>query len=66
MKPLKDMDYVSFHAKRLKNDNTLFEEQRMFLESQLASGRELARRRFGTGRNFKRNARIYLKNIGLI
>jgi hypothetical protein len=66
MIPKTDMDYVELFAKRLKEDNSLFEQQRMIIESQMKASAELFRNAFGTGEEFKRNARKYLKGIGLI
>jgi len=61
-----DMDYVKLFASKLREDNSLFKQQKKLIESQLHSSRELFRKRFGTGKNFKKNARAYLRKIGLI
>lgn len=61
-----DLDYVEYFAKRLREDNSLFKQQKMLIESQLKSSSELFKKRFGTGKDFKKNARAYLKKIGLL
>ena len=66
MIPKTDLDYVELFANKLKKDNSLFKQQKMLIESQLHSSAELFRKRFGTGKIFKINARKYLKEIGLI
>ncbi|MBU1051121.1 MAG: hypothetical protein KJ718_01050 [Nanoarchaeota archaeon] len=65
-KPIKDMDYVKLFAEKLKKDNSLFKQQKMLIESQLQASRSLFRNMFGTGEEFKKNARIYLRKVGLI
>jgi hypothetical protein len=66
MIPIKDSDYVVLYAERLKNDNSLFKQQKMLIESQLKSSSAIFGKMFGKGDSFKINARKYLKNIGLI
>ena len=65
-KPKTDLDYVKLFASKLRKDNSLFEQQKKLIESQMHSSSELFKKRFGTGRNFKKNARAYLKKVGLI
>ena len=64
MKILTDLDYVEMYAEKLKNDNRLFKQQKMLIESQLISSRSFFRNMFPT--NFKSGARKYLKAVGLI
>ena len=64
MIPRTDLDYVEFYAEKLRADNRYFAQQKLLIESQLQSSRELFRQRFG--KDFKRNARIYLREIGLL
>lgn len=64
--PLTDIDYVELYASRLRVDKSLFNQQKILIESQLKSSREIFRNKFGQGEDFKKNARIYLKNLGLI
>ncbi|MBU4502720.1 MAG: hypothetical protein KKA79_09040 [Nanoarchaeota archaeon] len=66
MKPVTDMDYVEFYAKKLKEDNRHFEQQKMLIESQMESSASLFRNMFGEGEEFKENARGYLKKLGII
>ena len=61
-----NIDYARLYVQKLKVDNRLFKQQKMLIESQLKSSRELFRKRFGTGETFKVNARKYLKNMGMI
>lgn len=58
------IDYVTLYAEKLKKDSSIFKQQKMLIESQLDSSRELFKNMFG--KNFKANARKYLKEIGLI
>ena len=66
MTPSTDLDYVELYANKLKNDNSLFKQQKILIESQLHGSSELFRKMFGTQNNFKTNARKHLKGIGLI
>ncbi|MEA3514419.1 MAG: hypothetical protein U9R34_03010 [Nanoarchaeota archaeon] len=66
MIPVTDLDYVELYAKRLREDNTLFKQQKKLIESQLHSSSTLFKNMFGTSRDFKRNARQYLREIELI
>lgn len=63
---MSDLAYVELYAKALRKDNSLFKQQKMLIESQLQSSRDTFRNMFGTGEEFKRNARKYLRGIGLI
>jgi len=63
--PKTDLDYVEFYANELKKSNFTFKQQKMLIESQLHSSSALFKKMFGTA-NFKDNARIYLKGVGLI
>ena len=66
MIPRTDLDYVELYANKLKEDNSLFKQQKMLIESQLHGSSDLFRKMFGTQNNFKLNARKHLKSIGLI
>ena len=61
MKLKTDKDYVEFYAKKLKEDNSIFKQQKVLIESQLKGSSSLFRKKFGTGEKFKTNARKYLK-----
>ena len=63
--PTTDLDYVELYATILKDDNRLFEQQKKLVESQLKSSKIIFLKRFGD-KNFIKNARKYLKEIGLI
>jgi len=65
MKIKKDLDYVELYAEKLKNNNNLFKQQKGIIESQLKSSSSLFKKTFKT-KNFKVNARKYLRGIGLI
>jgi len=45
---------------------TLFEQQKILIESQINSSRQIFKEMFGTGEEFKVNARKYLRGINLI
>jgi len=64
--PKTDMDYVVYYAVNLKQNNSLFKDQKMMIESQMHSSEELFRNMFGTGEIFKINARRYLKKVGIV
>ena len=63
-KIMTDLDYVILYANQLKKDESLFEQQKKLIESQFKSSSSLFRNSFG--KDFKTNARKYLKGIGLI
>jgi hypothetical protein len=58
------IDYVTLYAEKLKKDNSIFKQQKMLIESQMQSSKEIFQNMFGS--NFKANARKYLKDIGMI
>ena len=65
IKDLKDsIEYVEIYAKALKKNPENFKQQKMLIESQLNTSRQIFRKRFGTGETFRMNARKYLKNVG--
>lgn len=66
MKFQTDMDYVRFYAKKLAEDNSLFAQQKMLIESQMLASRSLFKSRFGTGEAFKQSARRYLRAMGIL
>jgi len=65
MKPTTDIDYVELYAKKLKEDKTLFQQQKTLIESQLHSSRTTFSK-FGTGDEFKAKAREYLRGTGFL
>ena len=64
MKPQTDLDYVILYAKTLARDNSHFEQQKKLIDSQMQISREMFRKMFG--KDFKKNARIYLRKRGII
>ena len=64
MKPTNDLDYVEFYAKQLKNDNRFFKQQKSIIESQIKASSSLFRNI--PGRDFKKEARKYLRSVGLL
>jgi len=44
--------YVKYFAEKLREDNSIFKQQKMLIESQLKSSSELFRKRLGTGKDF--------------
>lgn len=61
---MKRIDYVKLYAERLKQDNSIFKQQKLLIESQLKGSSSLFRDMFK--KNFKEEARDYLKKRGLI
>lgn len=61
-----DIDYIEFYAKSLLKDNSNFVQQKLLINSQLKASISLFANKFGKGKEFEKNARIYLKEIGLI
>ncbi len=64
-KPISDLDYVEFYAKKMKKDNSLFKQQKALIESQLQGSSSLFKNAFSEG-DFKTLAREYLQKVGLI
>ena len=62
MKPKTDLDYVELYARKLKDDNIFFKQQKKLIESQLKSSSSLFRNMFGEV-NFKQKARKYIKSL---
>jgi hypothetical protein len=60
-----EIDYVTLYAEKLLYDPSLFKQQKMLIESQMKASASLFRH-FGTGEEFKKNAREYLRGIGLL
>ena len=60
-----DFEFVKYFAERLKDDNRLFEIQKTLLENHLIYINRYFKNKFGD-KNFKENAREYLRQIGLI
>ncbi|PIN87103.1 hypothetical protein COV19_01245 [Candidatus Woesearchaeota archaeon CG10_big_fil_rev_8_21_14_0_10_44_13] len=62
MRPKTDLDYVELYAKKLKEDNSSFKQQKKLIESQLKSSSSLFRNMFGKA-DFKEKARKYIKSV---
>ena len=61
----KDLDYVILYAEKLRKNNSLFEQQKMLIESQLSVSKSLFKNKFKGG-NFKEKARRYLKQVEIL
>jgi hypothetical protein len=59
--PLTDLDYIKFYAKKLKENNRYFKQQKDLIDSQFQASKSLFRKKLGTKERFKINARAYLK-----
>ena len=66
MKFNKDIDYIKFYADKMKEDKKFFKQQKMMIDSQIKASQMIFRKRFGSGEEFKENARNYLKELGII
>ena len=64
--PKTRIDYIKYYAEELKKDNKHFKQYKMLLDSQYKTSRELFRKQFGEGEEFKKNAREYLRKRGII
>jgi len=60
------LDYVEYYAELLRTDNSIFEQHKKFIESQYDASKSLFQNMFGKGKEFKINARKYLRQRGLI
>lgn len=60
------INFVKLFAQRLRENPSFFAQQKTLIDSQIQSSREIFRKRFGTGKKFKKNAREFLKNTGRI
>ncbi|MBI3033136.1 hypothetical protein HYY69_06690 [Candidatus Woesearchaeota archaeon] len=65
MKNLTSLEFVEFYSEKIKEDNTLFKQQKMLIESQMKSSSSFFLNKLGK-KNFKENARKYLREMGLI
>ena len=64
--PITNQDYIAFYAEKLREDASIFKQQKMLIESQMQASDSLFRNMFGEGEEFKKNARVYLRKLGLI
>jgi len=64
--PKTDLDYVEFYSNEIKENNILFEQQKKLINAQIKASKELFLRTFGKGKLFKKNARDYLRQRGII
>ncbi|MEK6823546.1 MAG: hypothetical protein AABY06_00785 [Nanoarchaeota archaeon] len=63
--PKTDLDYVKLYAENLKINPKLFEQQKMLINSQIKSSKSFFQNLF-KGKDFKTEARKYLKARGMI
>tara|TARA_Y100000310_G_C20379859_1_gene667562 strand:+ start:251 stop:439 length:189 start_codon:yes stop_codon:yes gene_type:complete len=61
---MKRIDYIKIYAEKLKQDNSIFKQQKLLIESQMKGSSSLFKNMFK--KNFKKEARDYLKKRGLI
>lgn len=61
MKPITNLDYVELYA---RENNSLFAQQKKLIESQMLECSSTFKNIFG--KNFKTNAKKYLRKVGLI
>ena len=66
MKPKTNLDYVELYAEEMKKNNSFFKQQKILIESQLRASKEIFRKKFGKDKEFEKNARICLKELGAI
>ena len=66
MKTRTRMDYIKIYAEKLKEDNSLFRQQKMLIESQLQGSSQIFRSMLGDGDDFKQKARAYLRKVRMI
>lgn len=64
--PKTDLEYVEFYSLKLKQDSSLFKQQNQLINSQINSSKNLFRKIFGAGKGFKKKARKYLNERGII
>ncbi len=62
---MKKINYVELYAKSMKEDNKIFEQHQRLINSQIRSSILLFKETF-KDKDFKEEARKYLKNVGLI
>ena len=60
----KSIDYVEFYANKLRNNSDIFKQQKRLIESQMTSSKAIFKQRFAG--DFEKNARAYLKEVGVI
>ncbi|MBI2664929.1 hypothetical protein HYX10_06345 [Candidatus Woesearchaeota archaeon] len=65
MKQISDLDYVTLYAEKLKHNNRLFAQQKVLIESQMRASSSFFASMFGS-KNYKENARKYLRSVGLL
>jgi len=63
--PETDLDYVEIYAIELIRNNSLFEQQKRLIESQMKSSSSIFRNSFGKGEEFKVHVRKYLRKRGV-
>lgn len=61
--PRDNLDYVKIYSSKLREDSKYFKQHKMLIDSQLKTSKLLFAKRFGTGNQFKTNAREYLRRI---
>jgi len=62
---LRELEFIEYFAIRLRNDNRLFNLQKEIVEGHIHSLNKYFKNKFGD-KNFKENAREYLKRMDII
>ena len=63
---MKTIDYVTFYAERMREDARVFKQQKQLIDSQYAASVSFFSNLFGTKEAFKKNARRYLRERGVL
>ena len=62
---MEKIDYVKFYAEKMRDNNQYFKQQKMLIDSQIIASRSLFKNKF-KGSDFKKEAREYLREVGLL
>jgi len=63
--PQTNLDYIEIYTENLKENSEFFKQQKMIIDSQIKSSRSFFNNLF-KGKDFKTEARKYLKERGLL
>ena len=63
--PKTNLDYIEIYTENLKENSEFFKQQKMIIDSQIKSSRSFFNNLF-KGKDFKTEARKYLKERGLL
>lgn len=65
-RPVEDSDYVELYANSLKENNEFFKQHKMLINSQILASRQIFKKKLGESEDFKKNARDYLRKLGIL